>query len=243
MDSSFFQEPTFMRSTLLSWFSLLRPVDKSSRKLRRVRVSDRNRYRIQLERLEDRITPTQVYLSVAPSNSGNRGDTMTVAVNVDTLQNDFFGTQGLSAFNVVIRYDNSFFSESNADISLGSLLPSDWQASLTSNVQQGRGEIVLGANAGTIINATGGGVLANILFHVKANAPAPAPTLIDLAADNAPFGSAGTILSDAGFFPYILTSAPTNAASLTPPSGADPNIDATYTTNGVNLPPAADPDF
>src|SRR5436190_1594499 len=114
-----------MPPTPWTWFAPWKSVAQASRKPRRQRSTGQYRFRPQVESLEDRITPTQVFLTVAPNPSGSRGETVMVSVNVDTLQNDLFGSSGLCAFDIVIRYDQTIFSESNADIGLGSLIPAD----------------------------------------------------------------------------------------------------------------------
>jgi Bacterial Ig domain len=206
-----------IQSLWYTWAKQLLLKDWMTRRGRQARAGSR---RLTLERLEERTVPTAV--SVQTGLSGAQGTTVTVPILVDTLNDTANNNSGLSAATLALQYDPAVFTESSADVSVGSLLPADWKA--TSTVDQTNGTIVINL-AGSVDTATVGGTLANINFNINSTAT-PGSTTINLMQN---IGSASTTLDDQNGNPYTLNPAPTNA-------GDDP-VDATLTVTHVNQAP------
>src|SRR5204863_6940064 len=89
---------------------------------------------------------------------------------------DADGDQGLASADVVLTYDPSVFTVSNADVSQGPLLtgsPPNGTWVFQPNTSR-PGEIDISAsspNAAHNITSATGGILANINFHIKNAAP------------------------------------------------------------------------
>lgn len=229
---SFVQELALMLSALSSWCASFCSVAKSVRKSRRQHGTDRNRYRPQLETLENRIALTTLSINGGAALGGNRNEIVTVPVHVsDLIDSGSFGDQvGISAADFDIKYDFAVFTVNAGDVHLGTILnpASDWL--VTVNAQSG--EIAIGLSTGTPITTPNGGILVTIDFLVNASAPLGA-TQINLASS----GFTVTGIYDSSFFPYLLNPAPTNAVT-------DPGIDMPFTVTDTspNFRPVANND-
>jgi hypothetical protein len=209
-----------------------------------------------MELLEDRIVPTKI--SLPASLTASRGSIVSVPINVDTLNDPANGNTGMSGANFALFYDQTDFTVSTADISVGTITTGGSTAvnkgftaaagtgkgtngwSLVTNLSTlGRINIGLSNNGSGIVTDTGSGSLAIINFHIKSNALLGSSHL-DLAADtfgNPPF----TSIADQFFSDYSLNPAPQdNVSSLSPYAyvGSDP-VDCQLTVSGINFPPVA----
>src|SRR5262245_19418054 len=159
----------------LTWWRAL------SKKLgsKRSRRWTRPRTRLWAEPLEDRtLLATSAFFSMPTNLSGNQGTVVTVPLSIGHLFDSLTPVpdQGLAGADVVLTYDPTAFSVSNADISPGALLtnpPPAGSWTFTPNTAT-PGEIDISlftSSPAADITSTVGGVLANINFHIKGSAP------------------------------------------------------------------------
>src|SRR5262245_5515323 len=123
------------------WLNLVKRQDRPSRQAHRQRVSERNRFRLRLEALEDRIALATVAMSInngGQALSGGRSAAVTVPVTVNgLLDNTVVPNQsGMSGLQLYVKYDPAVFTVSTSDVSLGTLFPGGSPAPLIS-VNQG----------------------------------------------------------------------------------------------------------
>ncbi len=208
-----------------------------------------------LEQFEDRLVPTQMFLT-APATA-LRGTIVQVAINVDTLNDPNNGNLGLSAADADIFYNPAIFTVSTTNIFLGTIATggstangegytptgpdnNGWTCGPNNTTTPGEIQIGLSTTQG-IISDSGSGTLVIINFNIKNNAALGASPL-NLAADI--FGNGGTNMSDENFNSYSLNPAPQdNVTSVSPynyiGNSSDNQCDTTITIGGANQPPTA----
>jgi hypothetical protein len=173
--------------------------------------------------------------------SGNTGSTVVVPVNFSN-QTAFTGLDGIS---IVLGYDNRVFDASTlttTNVQRGTLLSAAWTVG-TVNVFNNdgtgnpadpfHGTIVIGlfTSQNQDMPAGSSGSLVTVPFSIRTSAPT-GPTQINVRADNTPFGTQQTKITQNGVGTGItLNPAPTNGAT-------DAGVDGTVTVNiVVNQPP------
>ena len=193
-----------------------------------------------------------VTISIPTNLKGGQGGTVMVPINVNALDDPAspFSQSGLSGGDIVLYYNPSVFSVSDADVQLGTITtPSatdptgtaqgdgyspaasnGWTVTPTTSTPGYLNIILSNGNFSGIVTGSGGGSLVTVNFHVLPNAPA-GTSRIDLAADTGGFGNApATTLTDSldsvqASLAYNLFPAPEDNTVSTPSyaySGADP---------------------
>lgn len=214
----------------------------------------RHCFRPRCEQLEDRVVPTQIYLSTGLV--GTRGSIVQVAVNVNSLDDAGNGNLGMSAAQAVIYYDQTVFTVANSSVTLGTIAtngfstqgegyspenPNSWGLNVNTNQA---GQIAFGLSTSSTITDSGSGSLVLINFQVKSNAPLGV-TNLNLGPDF--FGSTYSSIYDENFNRYTLNPPPQdNVTSLSPytyigTSSTDQD-DSTITILGTTPPPVASND-
>jgi len=161
--------------------------------------------------------------------TGVRGSTVNVPVQVPDSMLDLTGALGI---DMVITYDTATLDLADPDVTLGGLVSSGW--SISKFVSDGSGLIVVGLYS-TTPHVPGTGVLLNLNFTVRADAPA-GTTALNIV-DNQTYVNEGqlpTTIIDGTFFLGIDTTI--NGAPTTSPEGTP--ISMTSSTVG-NVGPIA----
>ncbi len=238
------------------WRKLINLASGKTRKARRGRqpaVKPRLFCLASIERLEDRIVPTAMYLSTGLVV--NRGAIAQVAVNTDTLNDPANGNEGLCGADIDVFYDQSIFTVSSSSITLGTIATNGstapgegysptalngWSTGPNNTSVPGEIQVALSTNS-KLITDSASGSLVLINFQVKSNA-ALGLTHINLAADI--FGNGGTNMADANFNGYTLNPPPQdNVTSLSPytyiGTASTDQDDSAITIAGTTPPPVA----
>ncbi len=215
----------------------------------------RPNYRPEVERFEDRLVPTKLFLGAGPS--GTRGSLVTLPIDVDALQSG--GNTGLSSGSFVLFYDLNLLTynsvavgTANSGLSgISSLGGTGWNAAAAT---PNPGEVVISLSSTTPYTGTSGASLVNLTFQINStDSFAGPPTTVDLAKDNTlayPSGpsNATSITDDTGSSQYTLSPGPKNNSTFSgsPPAyfygGASDGGDNSVTITGTNVAPVANPD-
>lgn len=119
---------------------------------------------IMIESLESRVLMTLDRTVSAGNVPGSPGETVTVPITID----DASLTLG---FNVYLTWNANALSTATADISLGALYADAGGWQLVTNVQDGWAALVFYRSSGVPMpEGSGGGVIANVDFHIDAEA-------------------------------------------------------------------------
>ena len=170
-----------------------------------------------------------VTVSMPTDLTASPASTVTVPVDISSLDDPVLGDQGTAGASVVIDYNPAVFTVAASDVNIGTIStsgstttgngfsptsPNGW--STTTNASNVGVLIISLSNDGQgVVTGKGTGSLVNVNFHIKATAP-HGKTILDLAADAGVIANATTELVDDSFSNYVLNPEPLSVGAITP---------------------------
>ncbi len=190
-----------------------------------------------------------VTMSMPEDLSANPASTVTVPLDISSLDDPVLGDTGATGASIVIYYNPNVFTVAASDVGIGTIAtngstasgsgyspanPNGW--STTTNASNSGVLIIALSNAGTgVVTGTGSGSLVTVNFHVNPSAP-HGKTIIDLAADAGVIANVQTELVDDSFGNYVLNPKPVDNTGNTPDVAEAPSpVDGVVNILGPTL--------